>query len=142
MSLKNTRKNSYIVVSKIVSLRSQRFCGIQMYKINLSRDLCTRCGPVCLRTVTHSYMPDDIVGRPLYCTTNKKATLLSTTLHIKIYKVEYKATDTNVVYFFFQFSRTVNTNLYFTLIIHFVITATSDNCTILVSLYIFSCGNP
>ena len=54
--------------SKIVSLRSQRFLGIQMYKINfVSRDLCTRygpvclyalrtlctrCGPVCLRTLT------------------------------------------------------------------------------------------
>ena len=39
--------------SKIVNLRSLRFRGIQMYKINfVSRDLCTRCGPVCLRTLT------------------------------------------------------------------------------------------
>ena len=28
--------------------------------------LCTRCGPACLRTLTHSYMPDDIVVRALY----------------------------------------------------------------------------
>ena len=35
--------------SKIVSLQSQRFRGIQMYKINFVLcDLCTRCGPVCL----------------------------------------------------------------------------------------------
>ena len=32
--------------SKIVSLRSQHFRGIQMYKIHfVSRDLCTRCRP-------------------------------------------------------------------------------------------------
>ena len=39
--------------SKIVSLRGQCFRGIQMYKINfVSPDLCTRCGPVYLRTLT------------------------------------------------------------------------------------------
>ena len=63
----NTQKQLHSS-SKIVSLRSQRFRGIQMYKINfVSRDLCTRCGPVCLWKVTlthtHCYMPDDIVGK-------------------------------------------------------------------------------
>ena len=62
---KNTQKQLHSS-SKIVSLRSKRFRGIQMYKINfVSRDLCmlrTLCGPVCLhalrtclfRTLTHS----------------------------------------------------------------------------------------
>ena len=70
---------------KIVSLRRQRFLGIQMYKINfVSRDLYACCGPVCshaprtcLFTDTHSYLPDDIVDRALWCTTHKKTDLLS-----------------------------------------------------------------
>ena len=49
---KNTQKQLHSS-SKIASLRSQRFRGIQIYKITfVSRDLCTRCGPVCLRTLT------------------------------------------------------------------------------------------
>ena len=64
---KNTQKQFHSS-SKIVSLRRQRFRGIQMYTNFVSRDLCTRCGPVCLRTLTHSYMPDDIVGREHYST--------------------------------------------------------------------------
>ena len=49
---KNTQKKLHSSL-KIVSLRSQRFCEIQMYKINfVSRDLSTRCGPVCLRALS------------------------------------------------------------------------------------------
>ena len=45
---KNTQKQLHSS-SKIVSLRSQCFRGIQMYKINF---VYARCGPVCLRTLT------------------------------------------------------------------------------------------
>ena len=64
-ALENTQKQLYSR-SKIVSLRSQRFRGIQLYKINfVSRDLCTRCGPVCFMD-NHSSMPDDVVHREHY----------------------------------------------------------------------------
>ena len=48
--------------SKIVSLRSQRFRGIQMYKISLCRVIYARAADLFL--YGHSlYMPGDIVGR-------------------------------------------------------------------------------
>ena len=54
---------------------AERFRGSVKHYVHenfLSHDLCRCCGPVCLHmlwtclfTDTHSYMPDDIVGRAL-----------------------------------------------------------------------------
>ena len=52
--------------SKIVSLRSLRFCGIQMYKINfVCHVIYARAADLFVygHSLLHFYMPDDIVGR-------------------------------------------------------------------------------
>ena len=52
--------------SKIVSLRSLRFCGIQIYKINfVCRVIYARVADLFVygHSPLYSYMPDDIVGR-------------------------------------------------------------------------------
>ena len=55
---KNTQKQLHSS-SKIVSLQSQCFRGIQMYKRDfVSRNLHTRCGPVCFHALRTSLFTD------------------------------------------------------------------------------------
>ena len=68
---KKKRENSYILVRKSLVYEECVSVGIQMYKM---RVIYARAADLFVygHSLTHSYMPDDIVGRALSCTNHKK----------------------------------------------------------------------